>query len=303
MSTEEPSSKIVKTLVSLFQTIRTSQNLTLESAADLAHIHRTHLGLVERGERQPTISVATQIATALGYQLSELLAKSELIESGRLKLEDALKSAMVREEKPQCLRNVKALKIYTGLTTEMLLSAIHNCYKTLDTIDAELIANNALPVANLVELANLSSMVGNLLGASLAETSDGLYRRNKPHTYPDLLPLRKEGKDLELKMALETNRPKGHLPKPGSYITFRYVLGNSKGRFNRGKEKRGDTVWIWEVKVGILKDSDFDVSNTSGDSGKTATIKTQTFNKMALVYFDRDMCPFAMRKDTYPGLN
>lgn len=104
-------------------------------------------------------------------------------------------------------------------------------------------------------------------------------------------------------MALETNRPKGHLPKPGHYITFRYVLGNRLGVYSRGKENRGDTVWIWEVKVGTIKEKDFDLSNTEGDSGKTAVIKSAVFNAMKLVYFDDRFCPYAMRKGTYPGFN
>jgi len=142
---------------------------------------------------------------------------------------------------------------------------------------------NSVPIAHLVELANLSSMVGNMVGAGIAYFSNGLYARNKAHTYPDLLPQSDPAVDLELKMALETNKPKGHLPKTGTYITFRYVLADKQGVYNRGKQNRGNTVWIWEVKVGPLTENDFSCSNTKGDSGKTAMIKTNVHNKMHLV--------------------
>ena len=287
----------------LIRALRTKENMTLEEAADAAGIHRTHLGLVERGERQPTLSVAIQISKALGFELSELLLKTELVESGKLQEEEALRDTQARVERPDCLRNADALMEHTGLTGTMLLHAIHGCYNMLDTIDTELVANGAPPIGQLVELANLSSMVGNMVGGALAEASEGLYARNRPHHYPDLLPQRPPARNLELKMALETNRPKGHLPKAGTYITFRYVLADRFGAFKRGKDLRGNTVWIWEVKVGQISEADFDISNTPGDSGKTAVLKTTVFNEMPLVYFDASFSPYAMKNGIYPGLN
>ncbi len=160
------------------------------------------------------------------------------------------------------------------------------------------------PITQLVELANLSSMVGNLVGGAIADCSNGIYSRNKPHTYPDLLPLKPKAVDLEIKIALETNKPKGHLPKAGAYIIFRYVLGDKHGNFIRGKENRGDTVWIWEVKVGVLKEDDFSCSNTDGDSGKTAVVKTDVHNAMPLVYYVPEHLPYAPQTDMkYVGYN
>jgi transcriptional regulator with XRE-family HTH domain len=298
---DEPRHPIVEVLLRLLRTLRLKQGLTLEEVADRAGIHRTHLGLIERLERQPTLSVAIQIAKSFDLDLSDLLLKAELIETGKLKEEEAFRDLFVRTEKPECLRNPQLLEEHTGLTGAMLLKAIHGCYTMLDTIDSELVANGSPPIGGLVELANLSSMVGNMVGGAIAESSEGLYARNKPHHYPDLLPLRDPAKNLELKMALETNRPKGHLPKAGTYITIRYVLGNRAGEYMR--KSRGDTVWIWEVKVGVVKAEDFDISNTAGDSGKTAVIKTAVFNAMPLVYFDLPFCPFDARRGDYPGFN
>jgi len=300
---EDEPKEVLDALLSLFKILRAQKGLSLETTSDLAGIHRTHLGLLERGERQPTISVAVQVARSLGYELSELLAKAELIQSGKISEAEALAEVSAREKNIAYLRNANLLMKNTGLTGNALLGAIHSAYSTLDTIDAELLKNAVPPIANLVELANLSSMVGNLLGASIAEHSEGLYLRNKPHTYPDLLPQSSKGKPLELKMALETNRPKGHLAKAGNYITFRYVLADPKGKFTRGKKNRGNTVWIWEVKVGTLTEEDFDISNTAGDSGKTAVIKTASFKMMPVVYFDPERCPHSLHDGTYPAHN
>lgn len=106
-----------------------------------------------------------------------------------------------------------------------------------------------------------------------------------------------------VRLNLEKNKPKGHLPKAGNYITFRYVLCNDDGVYAKGKETRGNRVFIWEIKVGTIAEADFDLSNTDGDSGKTAVIKTKVFNDMALVYFDRDLLPYSSKSEQYPGFN
>lgn len=294
---------VVGALLELVRALRADQGLTHEDLADKANIHRTTVGLLERGERTPSLEVAANIANALGYPLSELLSKAELIADGKLPLDEAFAEEHARIVPRSALRNGAELEAFTGLNSTSLIKAIESCYHTLDMIDAQLVSRGSPPIGKLVELANLSSMVGNLVGGALADNSDGLYKRNQPHHFPDLLPLRTPARNLELKMALESNRPKGHLPKPGHYITFRYVLGNRMGAYIRGKEERGDTVWIWEVKVGTIREADFDLSNTAGDSGKTAVIKSEVFNAMKLVYFDDRFCPYAMRDGTYPGLN
>lgn len=43
-----------------------------EALADAAKIHRTHLSLIERGERMPTIYVVHQLAGALNTTMVEL---------------------------------------------------------------------------------------------------------------------------------------------------------------------------------------------------------------------------------------
>lgn len=294
---------IVGILLNLLKALRVDQQLTHEELADKANVHRTTIGLLEKGERTPSVAIAAQISNALGVPLSDLLQKAEQVVAGHLTEIDAFIEEKARVIPQECLRNKNELQNFTGLSANALSDAIHACYHTLDMIDGQLISRGSPPIGRLVELANLSSMVGNLVGGAIADCSGGLYTRNKPHHYPDLLPLKLPAKNLELKMALETNRPKGHLPKPGHYITFRYVLGDKFGNYTRGKEKRGDTVWIWEVKVGTVTDADFDISNTAGDSGKTAVIKTTVFNAMKLVYFDKRYCPNTMRNGTYPGFN
>ena len=295
---------VTTSFIQLIKSLREQKGLTIEQLADLAGVHRTTIGLLERQERLPTLQVANQIADALKMPLSELIQKSELIFQGKAEVDMLAEQRARRTPKLTNIRNEDKLLSTIGIDANTLLGAIDSCYQTLDTIDEQLVGKGSIPMAHLVELANLSSMVGNMVGGGIADCSNGLYARNRPHTYPDLLPQQSPAVDLELKMALETNKPKGHLPKAGTYITFRYVLGDKQRNYTRGKENRGDTVWIWEVKVGYLSEDDFSCSNTAGDSGKTAVIKTEKHNNMQLVYYVPEYNPYAPRADRpYVGYN
>ena len=268
--------------------------------ADKAGVHRTHIGLIERNERTPTLDVAFRLANALSVEPSVLLARAEALADGRKAAagKEQLRERLVDRAH---LHEEKGLKKLTGISHDCMIKTIENCYRTLDTIDFELATHGSPPMAKLVELANISSMVGNILGGGLAEFSNGLYVRNKPHTYPDLLPVPPNRLNIEVKIALDTNKPKGHLPKAGTYITFRYVLATKDGKFLRGKVNRGDTVYLWEGRVGMLSESDFSVSNTEGDSGKTAVITTKALDGMRVFYYVPHLLPYGKARTGHPA--
>ncbi len=275
--------KTVEKLIQLFIDLRKSAGLTLEGLADLAGLHRTSVSLYERRERSPSVQAAIQLAQALNIPLSTLLKQAE---------DASASSTTTRQVNELYFQNSTYLQDTASISPDMLRNAINDCYRTFDLIDDQLILNNTPPISQLVELANLSSIIGNLLGGAIVKESNGLYKRNTPHKYPDLLPLSLDAKEIEIKMALEKNTPKGHLPKEGYYMTFRYVLADKKGRYIKGVHNRGDTVWIWEIRFGFLKIEDFQFSSTLGDSGKTAPIKTVSFNGMPILFVDPLLNPY-----------
>ena len=101
-----------------------------------------------------------------------------------------------------------------GLTTEVVARAVDYVYRVLDGIDENLVEGGSDRFASFVELATLSAVVGNLFRKGIERESDGRFVSNAPHTYPDLLGVKSGCADLEIKVALETNRPKEHLVKP-----------------------------------------------------------------------------------------
>jgi transcriptional regulator with XRE-family HTH domain len=57
------------------QRLRREKGLSQEELADRAQIHQTYLSGVERGRRNPTITVLQRIAEALHADISDLVQK------------------------------------------------------------------------------------------------------------------------------------------------------------------------------------------------------------------------------------
>jgi transcriptional regulator with XRE-family HTH domain len=59
------------------RSLREQRGLSQEELAALCRMHRTYIGGIERGERNPTVSVLYRLAKALQITGSELLACAE----------------------------------------------------------------------------------------------------------------------------------------------------------------------------------------------------------------------------------
>ena len=62
---------------------RTAKGISQELLAEKADIHPTHVGLIERSLRNPSLNVAQGIADGLGLSLTQMVAEAEQLQKKR----------------------------------------------------------------------------------------------------------------------------------------------------------------------------------------------------------------------------
>ena len=67
----------LRALGAQIRALREAKGLSQERLADLAGLHRNFIGLIERGQRNPTFLSLVAISTKLGLPLSMLLEGAE----------------------------------------------------------------------------------------------------------------------------------------------------------------------------------------------------------------------------------
>ncbi len=66
-------SQILKNFGNRVRQERTQKNLSQEGLADLAGVHRTYIGMIERAEKNITLENIEKIAKALNIKIGDLL--------------------------------------------------------------------------------------------------------------------------------------------------------------------------------------------------------------------------------------
>lgn len=74
-----PKVEITVAFATVLKKHRASCGMSQEKLAEKANIHPTHVGLIERSLRNPSIKVAKAIADALGIPLSQMINEAERI--------------------------------------------------------------------------------------------------------------------------------------------------------------------------------------------------------------------------------
>ena len=65
---------ILKTFGNRVRELRMDKNWSQEDLADKTGFHRTYIGMIERGERNPSLKNLKKFADAFGIELSELVS-------------------------------------------------------------------------------------------------------------------------------------------------------------------------------------------------------------------------------------
>ena len=69
---------VVRRVARTIRSIRLKQKLSQEAYAERAEVHRNYVGLVERGERAPSVRNLIKLAKGLGMKASDLLRAASL---------------------------------------------------------------------------------------------------------------------------------------------------------------------------------------------------------------------------------
>ncbi len=178
------------------------------------------------------------------------------------------------------------------LNENMILGSISFCYDVIDKLDEVLYKHSSSNLYSLIDTSNLSSILSNLLCQGIIKYSNSNYICNKVNTFPDIIDENYRYSGIEVKTAFNKNLPKGHLPKDGYYLIYRYCMTDEDGNRYFDMEDLWNTVSIWEVRFGYVTKNSFIISDTKNDSGKTAIIKTSTINNMTLLYSNPFLNPF-----------
>jgi len=74
-SSKVPSSRLI--FATKLRNLREAQGISQEKLAEIAELHRTYVGSVERGERNISVDNMDKLAAAVGCSLVELLTNDE----------------------------------------------------------------------------------------------------------------------------------------------------------------------------------------------------------------------------------
>jgi DNA-binding XRE family transcriptional regulator len=141
---------ILRQFGSRLRNIRTKVGLSQEDLAEKAGFSRSYYTEIETGKRNVSLLNLNRLADALNVELTDLLMS-----------QPAQQAAQTRVPVASGFINGSVLEA-AGLTAEMVQGGIAYSYRILDAIDQTLLSSNTTRIAKMVELANLSSMLGNI---------------------------------------------------------------------------------------------------------------------------------------------
>lgn len=67
-----------KKLGLIIRELRTKQNISQEKLAELVGVHRTYIGMIERGEKNITINTIEKIAKGLNIKVWKILERIDI---------------------------------------------------------------------------------------------------------------------------------------------------------------------------------------------------------------------------------
>jgi transcriptional regulator with XRE-family HTH domain len=262
-------SDLKRALGRLIVKLRNEHRLSQEDLALEAHVDRTRVGEIERGEANPTIDTLDRIAKVLGQSLGLLIVQAEELASGATSRPAATVNTAFLDT---------SVPLPRGLTHEQLEIAFNRALAMLDQIGLN-------PDAGDIQANIYSGAVSNIVTKAIAEASS--FVQNKHTAHPDLYNPTLDRTDpdwgLEMKATHQVGKG-GESHNPGR-VWFMVVVY---------KVIDGQTQFI-QAEVAALTSEDWTVHERGAESRRTRTAVTKAAATRRLrensVYLDPNHVP------------
>ena len=277
---------ILATIGSNIKSYRKKIGLSQEQVADLANLHRTYIGSVERGERNISALNIEKIAVVLGVESAKLLeSKPDHISQTTPIADKELQACVPIPVSPE-LFNLHCNLPY-GLETSHICQAMSEFTDFLGFINGQLRMKAMSRLESFLMPANFSSIVGKFMNMSIPKYCSNLVKNQYHNGHPDLIPVNAfpgnavqySDQGLEVKGSRHLSGWQGHNPESVWLMVFCFDSNTSSGKTKNIEPKPFVFRAVYAAK---LDEEDWTFSGRSSTSRRTitASVNKNGFNKM-----------------------
>lgn len=276
---------IVTTIGKNLRSFRKRIGISQEQLAELAELHRTYIGAVERGEKNISAKNIEKIAGVLGVEPHLLLKPSESSTSESMRNDAERKACVPVPIKKACF-NRNCILPY-GLEVIHVRRAMQEFISFIGFINQQLHAKEMPRLERFLMPANFSSIVGEFMNASIPKYCPTLVKNQYHNGHPDLIPAdefpqnsvqySKEG--VEIKGSRHDRGWQGHNPEAVWLMVFHFDSNTSNDKKKQIGPKPFEFKGVYAAK---LEEADWTFSGRSETIRRTisASVNKSGVDKM-----------------------
>lgn len=268
-------SNILSTIGENLRTFRKRMRASQEYLAELADLHRTYIGAVERGEKNISAKNIEKIAKVLGVEPYLLLKETPQPSEPRTMVNKKEIEACIPVPLDSSLFNSNYTLPY-DLEAKHIKKAMEEFLSFIGFINQQLRTNNMPRLESFLMPANFSSIVGEFMNSSIPKYCSSLAKNQYHNGHPDLIPIGKfpensvqhSNDGIEVKGSRHARGWQGHNPESVWLMVFYFDSNTSNDKKRKIGPKPFEFKGVYAAK---LEKSDWTFSGRSATSRRTIT--------------------------------